>query len=112
MKLIKKFTFDSAHHLPQYVGKCKQLHGHTYHLEVVVDGEVNPDTGMIIDFASLKHIVISKALDYLDHKLLNDVIDNPTAENTIVWIKERIEPHIPGKITLRLWETPDSYVEL
>lgn len=112
MKLIKKFTFDSAHHLPNYKGKCKQLHGHTYHLEVIVEGIVNPDTGMIVDFAYLKYIVISKALDYLDHKLLNDVIENPTAENIILWIKKMIERDIEGTLTLRLWETPDSYVEL
>ena len=112
MKVIKKFTFDAAHHLPNYNGKCKQLHGHTYHLEVIVEGTVNPDTGMIVDFSLLKHIVISKALDYLDHKLLNDVIPNPTAENTAVWIHDKISKHIGGVITLRLWETPDSYVEL
>ncbi len=112
MKVIKKFTFDAAHFLPQYVGKCKQLHGHTYHLEVIVDGILNPDTGMVIDFSQLKHIVVSKALDYLDHRLLNDVIENPTAENIVLWIRDRIIKDIEGTITLRLWETPDSYVEL
>lgn len=112
MKLVKKFTFDAAHHLPNYRGKCKQLHGHTYHLEVIVNRTVNPDTGMIMDFAELKHMVTSMALDYLDHRLLNDVIPNPTAENIVVWIRDKIGKHIEGDVTLRLWETPDSYVEL
>lgn len=112
MKVVKKFTFDAAHHLPNYKGKCKQLHGHTYHLEVIVEGKVDPHTGMVVDFSELKHVVTSTALDYLDHKLLNDVIENPTAENTIVWIHDKISKHIDGIVTLRLWETPDSYVEL
>jgi 6-pyruvoyltetrahydropterin/6-carboxytetrahydropterin synthase len=112
MKIIKRFSFDSAHFLPNYVGKCKQLHGHTYHLEVILEGEPNPDTGMILDFAKLKQIVSIKVLDVLDHKLLNDVIEIPTAENIAIWIKERIINDLPGIIMLRLWETDDSYVEL
>jgi 6-pyruvoyltetrahydropterin/6-carboxytetrahydropterin synthase len=112
MKIVKKFSFSSAHFLPNYVGKCKQMHGHTYYLEVSMDGKVDPDTGMIIDFAQLEHIVKSKALDYIDHKTLNDIIDNPTAENTIVWIRNKLIPHLGESILLRLWENPESYVEL
>jgi 6-pyruvoyltetrahydropterin/6-carboxytetrahydropterin synthase len=112
MKIIKRFSFDSAHYLPNYVGKCKQLHGHTYHLEVIIDGEVNPDTGMVLDFAKIKLIVKTKVIDILDHKLLNDVIEIPTAENIAFWIKEKIIKDLPGTVTLRLWETDNSYVEL
>jgi 6-pyruvoyltetrahydropterin/6-carboxytetrahydropterin synthase len=112
MKIIKKFSFDSAHYLPNYEGKCKQLHGHTYHLEIIIEGEINPDTGMVLDFAKLKHIVKTKAIDILDHKLLNDLIEIPTAENIALWIRDRISKELPGSLSLRLWETDDSYVEL
>ena len=112
MKIIKKFSFDSAHYLPNYKGKCKQLHGHTYHLEVIIEGEINSDTGMIMDFAKLKYIVNSKAINALDHKLLNDIMEIPTAENIVTWIKNQIVKDIPGIVTLKLWETDDSYVEL
>jgi 6-pyruvoyltetrahydropterin/6-carboxytetrahydropterin synthase len=111
MRLVKKFHFDAAHFLPNYVGKCKQMHGHTYYLEVSILGNVNPDAGMIMDFCELERIVKIKVLDYLDHKTLNDVIKNPTAENTIIWIKDKLSPHLGKKFLLKLWESPDSYVE-
>ncbi len=114
MKIVKRFSFNSAHYLPNYVGKCKQMHGHTYVLDIVVEGEINSDTGMVMDFSDLKYIVTTKALDQIDHKLLNDIILNPTAENTLLWIKEKIQPHLKGLVTLRLWENivDESYVEL
>jgi 6-pyruvoyltetrahydropterin/6-carboxytetrahydropterin synthase len=112
MIIAKKFTFDSAHFLPNYVGKCKQIHGHTYMLEVLVEGEINPDTGMVMDFQQVKYTVQKYVIDVLDHKLLNDVIENPTAENIIHWIKKAISLKIDNVIRLRLWESADSYVEL
>lgn len=112
MIIAKRFTFDSAHFLPNYVGKCKQIHGHTYTLEVIIKGEVNPDTGMVVDFAQIKHLVQSKVIEVLDHKLLNDVIPNPTAENIALWIEKAIASQFDNVVRLRLWETSDSYVEL
>lgn len=113
MKIVKKFMFNSAHFLPHYKGKCKQLHGHTYFLDVILDGEINPDTGMIMDFKDIEYIVTTKVIDRLDHKLLNDVIDNPTAENTILWIRKELSKIFENNsVTLRLWENPNSYVEL
>ena len=113
MKLVKRFTFDSAHYLPKYAGKCKQLHGHTYTLEVIVDGAVNPDTGMIIDFHDVDQIVKSRILSTLDHHCLNDVIENPTAENVATYILTALQKNIPDfKTSLRLYETGTAYVEL
>lgn len=112
MKIVKKFMFSAAHYLPDYVGKCKQLHGHTYFLDVLVEGEINPDTGMVIDFYDLKHIVESKVISKLDHKLLNDIVENPTAENIIMWVKNELGMSFKEKVVLKLWESPESYVEL
>lgn len=84
------FTFDAAHHLPNYYGKCKNLHGHTYKLEVTLTGEANKDTGMMIDFQNVKFTVKRKVLILLDHHNLNDIIENPTAENTIIWIWNKL----------------------
>lgn len=112
MKIIKKFSFESAHYLPGYVGKCKQLHGHSYHLEIILDGNINPDTGMVTDFSILNRIVSTKVIDVLDHKLLNDIMEMPTAENIVVWIKDKISSELKGDLTIRLWETDNSYVEL
>jgi len=108
MFVTRKFTFDSAHKLPDYQGKCKNLHGHTYRLEVTVQGEPD-DKGMIMDFAVLKDIVKKNVLDIIDHSYLNDIIEQPTAENIVMWIWKKLEKEI-NLHELRLWETSDSSV--
>jgi len=85
MLVTKEFDFDSAHFLPNYYGKCEHMHGHTYKLQVTVDGAVG-DNGLVIDFVILKKIVQSKVLDKLDHRVINDVIEIASAENTAIWI--------------------------
>lgn len=89
MFITKCFTFDAAHALTRYYGKCENLHGHTYRLEVTVEGPVR-DNGMVVDFLLLKRVVKRQVLDQLDHQNLNDHFDNPSAENIAVWIWERL----------------------
>ena len=93
--LGKKFNFDYAHFLPEYEGKCVRIHGHTGTLFVEIEGEINPKTGMIMDYKRLTEIV-NKILDNIDHYLLNPIITPgpPTCENTIIWIKEKLEDDI------------------
>jgi 6-pyruvoyltetrahydropterin/6-carboxytetrahydropterin synthase len=114
----KEFTFDSAHHLHCYEGKCKSLHGHTYKLQVVMRGRVD-ERGIAIDFADIKRIAKERILDRLDHRYLNEVLPlmNTTAENMVVWMYEQLaaalkEEGLYPLIRLeevRLWETPTSY---
>ena len=120
IETVKKFTFDSAHYLPGYNGKCQNLHGHTYILEVGIYGKIDEKTGMVIDFGELKNIVKENIIDELDHKLINDIISMPTAENMVVWIHEKLEGVMKthrgfGEIIrlslIRLWETQTSYAE-
>lgn len=89
MLVTKIFTFDAAHNLTNYYGKCERLHGHTYKLEVTLEGEVQGN-GMVIDFVVLKRIVKKHVLDQLDHRYLNDVVENPSAERMVTWIWERL----------------------
>ena len=114
----KEFTFDSAHHLHCYVGKCQSLHGHTYKLQVIMSGETD-ERGIVIDFADIKRIAKQRVLDRLDHQYLNDALPpmNTTAENMVVWIYEEMltglveEQWFPKVLVeeIRLWETPTSY---
>jgi len=90
MFVTKIFTFDSAHFLTDYYGKCERMHGHTYTLEVTLEGDVQSN-GLIIDFVVLKRIVKKHILDKLDHQLLNDVIENPSAERVIVWMWDQMK---------------------
>ncbi|MFH1101078.1 MAG: 6-carboxytetrahydropterin synthase QueD [Methanobacteriota archaeon] len=110
MKIGKEFYFDAAHHLPHHQGKCKNLHGHTYKLEVVVEDKVKKD-GMVIDFAVLKTVVQSEVLEKLDHQELNSVMDNPTAENIVSWIVERLQDKLPLH-SIKLWEGEGKWVEM
>lgn len=127
ISVTKIFEFEAAHRLPHHKGKCCNLHGHTYKLEVevaarVVDfyaandpGEVRGEiTGMVIDFGNLKNIV-KETIDELDHKMLNDIggifKEYPTAENICLWVRNKIKAEGISPCRIRLWETSTSYAE-
>jgi 6-pyruvoyltetrahydropterin/6-carboxytetrahydropterin synthase len=110
MRLDVEFYFAAAHRLPRYEGPCFRLHGHNYKFFVTVEGDVDAGTGMITDFGRLKEIVGEEILARVDHRNLNDVLDNPTAENIARWIWETLAPHMPGLAEVRLYEIPDSCV--
>jgi 6-pyruvoyltetrahydropterin/6-carboxytetrahydropterin synthase len=110
MRLDVEFTFAAAHRLPRYDGPCFRMHGHNYRFFVAVEGEVDPRTGMIADFGDIKSAVQEHVLARVDHRTLNDVLENPTAENIARWIWEVLEPKVPGLAEVRLYEIPDSCV--
>lgn len=110
MRVRRRFRFEAAHELPRHPGKCRNLHGHSYELFVVVEGEVEPESGMVVDFSDLKRTVRREVVDRLDHTHLNDVIDNPTAEQVAIWIWKRLEPALPGLVEIELRETEDCSV--
>lgn len=126
----RKAHFNAAHRLYRsdwddarneaVFGKCSNpyYHGHNYELIVAVTGEIDPETGFVIDLKLLADIIEAKVEDYLDHKNLNEEIEefktlNPTAENIVVviWnrLREALEPHLELKVTL--YETPRNFVE-
>ncbi len=108
MELEVDFTFSAAHRLPYYEGPCKRTHGHNYKLRVTVAGKPDPKSGMILDFEEIRRAVTEGVLGRIDHQNLNDFHDNPTAENMVVWIWERLHGKLPGLTQVRLWEN-DSY---
>ena len=107
--VTQAFTFDAAHVLPWHKGKCSRLHGHTYRLEVSITGTLNAD-GIVVDFADIKTAVNAHVLDPLDHTLLNDIIDNPTAELVALYILRTLRDDGLDVTAVRLWETADSSV--
>lgn len=123
IKVTKSFSFDAAHFLPNHKGKCSNMHGHTYKLEVTVirdNGQLidkGSDEGMVIDFSDLKSIVKSEVLDKVDHKVLNEVFPfRTTAENMAAYIFDVLDEKLSSygvKVErIRLWETPDSWAEV
>jgi len=111
MLITKEFTFDSAHYLTEYQGKCEKMHGHTYKMHVTIDGKVKAD-GMVYDFVAFKKLVKENIIKKLDHALLNDIIKNPSAENIAIWAWKNIEKKIKGAklYEIKIWETATSFV--
>jgi len=108
MQIRKQFSFEASHVLPHHHGKCSQLHGHSYRLDVTVEGPLQsggPATGMVVDFDELSRIVRAQIIAELDHRHLNDTLENPTSENIVAWIWHRLTPLLPGLAELTLWET-------
>jgi 6-pyruvoyltetrahydropterin/6-carboxytetrahydropterin synthase len=110
LRVRRRFGFEAAHLLPRHPGKCRNLHGHAYELEVTVDLPVEPASGMAIDFSELKKIVHAEVIDRLDHGYVNDLMENPTAEKMAVWIWGRLQPVLPGLAEVELHETRDCSV--
>jgi 6-pyruvoyltetrahydropterin/6-carboxytetrahydropterin synthase len=137
IRLTKIFHFEMAHAINSYKGACKNLHGHSYELHVIV-AAVNhqekyiPAPGFVIDFKEIKHIVCEAVIRTFDHKLVlsrefiscnpaftlqeNLVIweHEPTAENMLVYIKQELTSKFPPAVKLvqlKLFETKDSYAE-
>jgi 6-pyruvoyltetrahydropterin/6-carboxytetrahydropterin synthase len=115
VRIRKLFTFEAAHVLPHHGGKCARPHGHSYRLEVVVSGplrEDGPDRGMVMDFADVKTIVDAEVIDRLDHRDLNEIVDNPTCERVLLWIAEALAAKLPQLDELVLWETATACAAL
>jgi 6-pyruvoyltetrahydropterin/6-carboxytetrahydropterin synthase len=115
--ICKRFEFHAAHHLPNHKGKCKNVHGHTYLLDIEVTGgvqKIGRQKGMIMDFGDLKYLVDENILGMVDHKDLNTLWNNPTAEVMVDEVAGRLRRALPRHIELirvRLYETATSYAE-
>ena len=114
--ITKILSFSAAHSLPQHEGKCRNVHGHTYTVEVTIEGQVKesgPSTGMVMDFADAGADIRRLVVDPLDHSYLNDVLDFvPTAEAMAAWMFGVLASSGLPVVRVRLWETPTSYAEV
>lgn len=116
--VTRVFDFCYGHHLPDYEGKCSGFHGHNSRVEVELTDPRSYDTypGMVVDFGDIK-IEVGKILKELDHKDINQVLDNlyqpPTTENITLWLVDRIQrtPLGAGLVRVRVTETPTSWAE-
>lgn len=128
--LTRKCEFSASHyyHSPEFspeenrriFGKCNNPngHGHNYTLEVTVRGDVNPQSGFVVDLKELKEILNREVLDVLDHRFLNKEVPEfatriPTTENLAISIWHRIEPKLQAAQLhrVRVYETADLFVD-
>jgi 6-pyruvoyltetrahydropterin/6-carboxytetrahydropterin synthase len=111
MEIFQSFTFEAAHRLPAVAPehKCSRLHGHSYRVEVWLEGPVDPATGWVVDFAEIE-LAFAPLLQELDHHCLNDIpsLKNPTSENLATWILGRLGPSLPALDRVVVRETSDS----
>ena len=109
ISLRRKFDFEAAQHLPSFPEghKCRQLHGHSFVLELVVTGTVDPKTGLFYDHARIAGAV-RPIVDKLDHTCLNETsgLENPTLEVMAKWFWDKLAPQLPGLSEITLHETP------
>jgi 6-pyruvoyltetrahydropterin/6-carboxytetrahydropterin synthase len=129
VKVSRKAHFNAAHRLYRkewddtknyaIFGKCNNpnYHGHNYELIVSVTGEIDPETGFVMDMKILKDMIKSRIEDALDHKNLNVEVPEfksliPTAENIAIVIYNKLRPHIDSNKELEvvLYETPRNFV--
>jgi 6-pyruvoyltetrahydropterin/6-carboxytetrahydropterin synthase len=139
IRLTRRFTFEAAHALAHYDGACRNIHGHSYKLEVTILGqplqeEQHPKNGMVLDFGDLKEAVTTYVLQDFDHALVLQQDSapalvallqgqghkllltrwQPTCENMLLHIKDQLLPNLPKHValhSLKLWETENSFGE-
>jgi 6-pyruvoyltetrahydropterin/6-carboxytetrahydropterin synthase len=108
-KLYLRGEFAAAHQLKRHPGKCRNLHGHNWLVEVFAYTSTLNDQNMVIDFGRVKEIVMQ-----LDHTYLNDKLDEeqPTSEFIAGWIADKIKKEGVEKVIVRIWEDQNSYIEV
>lgn len=97
MELRKTFQIEAAHRLPNVPTghKCARLHGHSWSIEVAIEGPVGDDTGWVMDYADLK-AAFQPIHDRIDHNYLNEIpgLENPTSERLAVWLWNELKPRL------------------
>lgn len=111
VRIHKRFHIEAAHRLPHVPPghKCARLHGHSFVVDVHVEGPLDPVLGWVMDFADIKR-VFAPIHERLDHRYLNEVpgLENPTSENLALWIWRELEPLLPGLAEVVVHETCTS----
>jgi len=113
-RICKEFVFEAAHQLHSHSGKCRNLHGHTYRVQVFLQGEVGVPGGMVRDFSEIQWAFDSAIKPYCDHQFLNSTlpVSCTTAELIAGWILKTLRSPLPQIVKVRVYETLTSYAEV
>jgi 6-pyruvoyltetrahydropterin/6-carboxytetrahydropterin synthase len=114
LRIVQAFTFEAAHSLPNVPEghRCRNVHGHSYRVELCMDGRVDPHTGFVIDFFDVE-TAFASVLNTLDHHYLNEIagLENPTAENIAIWLWEATRPKLTQLSSVKVFETANCWAE-
>ena len=118
--ISKSFRFEAAHYLPQMPEghKCRRMHGHSFKVTVRLRGDIDPVSGILMDFGEIKQVV-KPYIDRLDHWCLNEIgaregialLENPTSENLACWLFRELKPRLPALYSIVVDETCTSRCE-
>jgi 6-pyruvoyltetrahydropterin/6-carboxytetrahydropterin synthase len=128
LRISRREGFNAAHQLRdparsdeenrRLYGKCVNVHGHNYVVEVVVSGAIDPATGYVMDLKQLSDLMAGQIIEQVDHRSLNTDVPwlrdrIPTAENLAIAFWDRLRPHLPESSlrTVRVYETDKSWAE-
>src|SRR5512143_112367 len=110
-RLERTYRFEAAHFLPRVPPghKCARMHGHSYQIDVAIEGEIGEETGWLMDFSDIDEHV-TPLVRKLDHHVLNEIEDlaNPTSELLALWLWKRLVTSLPGLVEVVVSETPTS----
>jgi len=111
MEIFREYRIEAAHRLPRMPEghKCQRLHGHSFQIELWVEGVPDAQSGMLVDFFEIDR-AFQPIFDQLDHHYLNEIdgLENPTSENLSRWLWERVVPVVPGLSRVVVRETCDT----
>jgi 6-pyruvoyltetrahydropterin/6-carboxytetrahydropterin synthase len=114
VRLVKTFTFEAAHFLPSFPEghKCRRMHGHSFKVDVVVEGDIPAGQHCLIDYGDIK-AVIDPIYDQIDHRCLNEIkgLENPTSEMIANWLWDRLRPKLNMLAEIVVYETCTSRCE-
>ena len=106
MKIFRSYRFHAARFIPTLEDEhpCSKMHGHTFNIIVEIDGEIDKNTGFVMDFYDIDKIVNLNILKAIDHKILNEIpgLENPSSEYLSIWIWNNLKDYLPllSKITI------------
>ncbi|MEN8694597.1 MAG: 6-carboxytetrahydropterin synthase QueD [Akkermansiaceae bacterium] len=110
-RLIKDFRFEAAHTLPSLPEdhKCRQMHGHSFKVEIHIEGEVDETVGWVYDHKRISQ-AMNPLLEMMDHSYLNDIegLESPTIEIMAAWFWRKLENDLPGLAEIVIYETPTA----
>ncbi len=110
-RIIKDFRFEAAQTLPKLPSshKCTRMHGHSFKVEIAVEGEIDPSVGWVYDHAEISR-AMAPLMDLLDHAYLNEIpgLENPTIELMAAWLWRKLSPQLPGLCEITIHETPSA----
>ena len=110
-RLTKDFRFEAAHTLPSLPDdhKCRRMHGHSFKVEISIEGEVDETIGWVYDHKRISE-AMRPLLELMDHGYLNDIegLESPTIERMAAWFWRKLAPQLPGLAEIVIYETPTA----